>query len=154
MSDPMREAFERCSIDYYGAETPVCRLANISEPAPGELLVRSFDPDPDVVTALAEAGSALGLGWTLERARSSVRFLAKPTVPDVLPEFRAYLTEHSAWGALHIVLDDYNVTDDSVRFCIASAQEAGDAEGERLAGILLRMSKTQRLKLAHQAAEA
>lgn len=73
----------------------------------------------------------------------------KPTIPDVIDRFRAYFAQPSngAWGSLHIVLDDNNVDDDSVRFCIENAQQKGDVDGEALARILLRMSKTQRLKL-------
>ena len=71
----------------------------------------------------------------------------KPTIPEVRDSFRAYLAQHPTWGSLHIVLDDGNVEDSSVEFCLDFARECGDAEGERLARILLRMSKTQRLKL-------
>lgn len=48
----------------------------------------------------------------------------KPTIPDVIDRFRAYFAQPSngAWGSLHIVLDDNNVDDDSVRFCIDNAQ--------------------------------
>lgn len=71
----------------------------------------------------------------------------KPTIPEVLPDFLAYYRQHPAWGALHIVLDDGNVLDRDVEFCIKYAAENGDAEGERLARILLKMSVTQRAKL-------
>lgn len=71
----------------------------------------------------------------------------KPAIPDVLPRFAAYRSRHGAWGALHVVLDDGNVSDDSVRYCLDAARDAGDCEGAALAQILLMMSKTQRLKL-------
>ncbi len=75
--------------------------------------------------------------------------IRRPTIPDVLPRFRAYLAlrGNEAWGSLHIVLEDGNVSDDSVRACIAYAAERGDAEGEALGKVLLMMSKTQRLKM-------
>lgn len=75
----------------------------------------------------------------------------KPTVPDVLPLVRAYYAkpENGVGGNLHIVLDDGNVEDSHVRFCLDRAHEAGDADGIALAGLLLRMSRTQRLKLAN-----
>lgn len=71
----------------------------------------------------------------------------KPNIPDVAADFRAYHAANLAWGSLHIVLDDGNVEDSSVEFCIKYAQENGDMEGERLAKILLTMSPTQRRKL-------
>lgn len=73
------------------------------------------------------------------------------TIPDVIDRFRAYHDVHLAWGSLHVVLDDGNIGDDSVRGCIGYAQEVGDVEGEALARILLTMSKTQRLKIGSRA---
>jgi hypothetical protein len=73
----------------------------------------------------------------------------KPTIPEVRDRFVAYHKKHLAWGALHIVLDDGNVENKHVRFCIQSAESEGDTEGLELARILLRMSKTQRLKLGN-----
>lgn len=73
--------------------------------------------------------------------------MTRPTIPDVLPRFRAYHERHFAWGALHIVLDDDNCDNASVEHCVKWAQESGDAEGEALARILMSMSKTQRKKL-------
>jgi hypothetical protein len=74
----------------------------------------------------------------------------KPSIPEVIEDFRAYFAEpgNGAWGSLHIVLDDGNVADHSVAFCVEWSKERGDAEGERLANILLRMSQTQRRKIA------
>lgn len=73
----------------------------------------------------------------------------KPTVPDVAPLVRAYyaLPLNGAGGSLHIVLDDGNVSDGDVEFCVARAEERGDEDGAALARVLLRMSKTQRRKL-------
>jgi hypothetical protein len=71
----------------------------------------------------------------------------KPTIPEVLDEFREYLRKNPVWGSLHIVLDDGNVGDDHVRYCLEQARAIGDDEGASLAEILLRMSKTQRIKL-------
>jgi hypothetical protein len=73
--------------------------------------------------------------------------MTKPTIPEVLPRFVAYHANNGAWGSLHIVLDDNNVADAHVRYCSEWAREQGDVEGEALAEILLRMSKTQRGKL-------
>jgi len=73
------------------------------------------------------------------------------TIPDVLEDFATYYArpENGAWGGLHIVLDDGNVSDDSIRFCIDAAEEEGDAETARLGRLLLRLTKTQRRKLPH-----
>jgi hypothetical protein len=73
--------------------------------------------------------------------------MSKPTIPEVLPRFLAYYIDHPAWGSLHVVLDDGNVEDDCVRFCIEFAEQEGDEEGAELGRILMRMSKTQRNKL-------
>lgn len=78
----------------------------------------------------------------------------KPSIPEVVPLFLPYYTKHDAWGSLHIVLDDGNVDDSHVRFCMESAKENGDFEGYTLASILLGMSKTQRLKLPRMVDEA
>lgn len=74
----------------------------------------------------------------------------KPTVPDVVPMVRAYQRKDGNYvgGHLHIVLDDGNVDDHSVEYCLAAAREAGDTDGVALAETLLRMSRTQRLKLS------
>lgn len=74
----------------------------------------------------------------------------RPTVPEVLPSVRAYCAKpgNAVGGSLHIVLEDNNVDDSDVEFCRQWAVERGDIEGVALAETLLRMSKTQRLKLA------
>lgn len=72
----------------------------------------------------------------------------KPTIPEVVPLFLPYYRQHGAWGSLHVVLDDHNVEDHSVRYCIEWAEESGDTQGAELGRILLRMSKTQRGKLS------
>lgn len=72
----------------------------------------------------------------------------KPTVPEVLPLVRGYYSKNPVGGNLHVVLDDGNVDDSHVRFCIDQASAAGDTEGLRLGMLLLRMSRTQRKKLS------
>jgi hypothetical protein len=90
---------------------------------------------------MADRGSAITKG-------STVTTVNRPTIPEVLDRFRAYRWHEPAWGALHIVLDDGNVKNADVRFCIELARERGDEEGRALAEILLTMTRTQRLKLA------
>jgi hypothetical protein len=72
----------------------------------------------------------------------------KVTVPQFADRFRTYHAANAAWGSLHIVLDDGNVDNSSVKHCIESARERADLEGEDLGHILLKMSKTQRKKIA------
>ena len=72
----------------------------------------------------------------------------KPTIPEVLPLVQALYRRHAAGCCLHIVLDDGNVKDDSVRFCQKTAAERHHPRCLSLADILLAMSKTQRLKLS------
>jgi hypothetical protein len=72
-------------------------------------------------------------------------------VPDIIEDFRRYHSANPAWGSLHIVLGDSNVRDCYVDFCIGWAQEKNDVEGERLARILRRLSRTQRLKIGRLA---
>ena len=73
--------------------------------------------------------------------------MSKPTIPDVLPRFQAYRFNNPTWGTLHIVLEDGNVADKDVQWCIEHAREHGDDEGAALAEILLTMSRTQRQRL-------
>ena len=77
--------------------------------------------------------------------------MTRPTIPSVLPLFISYRRRHGAWGSLHIVLDDGNVRDSDVGWCIEHARERGDAEGEALGRVLLAMSRTQRRKLGAMA---
>lgn len=73
----------------------------------------------------------------------------KPTIPEVVGRFAEYfsLPENGAWGSLHNVLDDGNVSDSNVEYCLENAIERGDHEGTELAELLLQMSRTQRIKL-------
>ncbi len=71
--------------------------------------------------------------------------MAKPTItPELIARFKAYHERNPAWGALHIVMEDGNVNDGDVDFCLEDAKKKGDTEGEALALILKGMSKTQR----------
>lgn len=73
--------------------------------------------------------------------------MVKPTVPEVLPFIRAYRKRNPGGGSLHIILDDGNIHNDHVDFCIGWATKRGDLEGSLLAKILRLMSRTQRYKL-------
>lgn len=75
--------------------------------------------------------------------------MKKPTIPEVLPLIQAYYAKpgNGVGGNLHIVLEDLNVEDSHVRWCLEYAEKQGDTDGVELAKLLLAMSKTQRLKL-------
>jgi len=81
--------------------------------------------------------------------------VSKPTIPQVLPAFVAYreIAGNGCWGSLHIVLEDNNVEDHSVRFCIEWAEEHDDMEGADLARLLLKMSRSQRSRLSSKVDE-
>lgn len=66
---------------------------------------------------------------------------------------RAYYAKpgNEAGGHLHIVVDDYNVGDDNVQFCIAQARRHGDTDGVELGEELLKLSQSQRLIVAEEA---
>ncbi len=53
----------------------------------------------------------------------------------------------TCWRSLHITMDDGNIDNHHVEFCLKDALAKGDTEGAALAEILLKMSKTQRRKL-------
>lgn len=74
----------------------------------------------------------------------------KPTITEVLPLLARFLAApgNLTGGVLHIVLEDYNVNDKDVAFCRDEAMRAGDVFGRIIASLLLRMSRTQRLRLA------
>jgi hypothetical protein len=74
----------------------------------------------------------------------------KPTITEVGPLVAALYERNCVGCCLHIVLDDDNIGDKSVEFCLEQAKAKGHADCQRLAELLLQMSKTQRLKLAHR----
>lgn len=71
----------------------------------------------------------------------------KPLTQEQLDRFWSYYQDNITWGSLHIVLDDDNVRDCDVQFCIDYAEKHGDKEGAELARILLTQSESQRMRL-------
>lgn len=75
----------------------------------------------------------------------------KPTIPQVWPLIHIYyrLPVRCAvlGGCLHITLEDGNITDGDLDFCISFAEEVGDREGAHLAGLVRRMSRSQRRRM-------
>lgn len=76
---------------------------------------------------------------------------SRTSIPEVIDRFKEYHACNSAWGSLHVVMDDGNYSDSTVQFCYDYAIQSGDPEGAELAKILLTMSKTQRAKISRLA---
>ena len=76
----------------------------------------------------------------------------KPTIPEVLPLAKAYVRKpwFGVGGNLHIVLDDGNIENSNILFCQDLCRGDKDVDGERLCGLLLQMTKTQRRKIVRQ----
>lgn len=74
----------------------------------------------------------------------------KIQVPDVIEKFEAYYKKpgNGAWGSLHVVLDDQNVSDYFVEFCEEECVKRNDTDGLELVNILKQLSKTQRIKIS------
>lgn len=78
----------------------------------------------------------------------------KGDVPTAINMAREYYNKpgnpHVGGGSLHIVLDDGNITNNDILFCIKWAKERNDQDGVALGEYLLTLSKTQRKKLVAQ----
>lgn len=74
----------------------------------------------------------------------------KPTIPEIAPLVQQlYATPGAGAGCcLHIVLDDQNVDNHFVQSCLENAINRKHVLCERIAGKMLLMSRTQRLKLS------
>lgn len=72
----------------------------------------------------------------------------RPSVPEVMPIVREIYERNAAGCCWHVVLDDENVDDRSVEFCANYARERGHFWCCLLIEPMLKMSKTQRRKLA------
>lgn len=64
--------------------------------------------------------------------------------PKDLAELALYHHRNPTWGVLHIVLEDGNVEDSDVDFCIEKAIERNDRDGLKLARMLRRLSPDDR----------
>lgn len=87
----------------------------------------------------------------------------RPTVPEVMPLATAYyrFPGCGVGGCLHIVLDDENIEDGHIQYCIECARDPEfwvtrehyngyDEAGELLGRLLLLMSPTQRSKISER----
>lgn len=80
-------------------------------------------------------------GW-LQRAIYGERV----TIPEVIREFVMYRLREPVWGALHVVLDDNNIDNNSVTWCLHNSC-VGHEEATTLAIYLIGMTLTQRGKI-------
>lgn len=55
--------------------------------------------------------------------------------------------DNGAWGSLHIALDDSNLSDSSIVFCLVTAVKRNDELGQFIAKNMLEFTETQRRKL-------
>lgn len=73
-------------------------------------------------------------------------------ISDVLPLLKEYCSRegNSVGGNLHIVLDDGNIEDDNIAFCLRQCLYSNpmDNLGAALCHLLKDMSKTQRKKIS------
>jgi hypothetical protein len=112
--------------------------------------------DHTALAQLERASRRAGSSWPTRRSAIEAEHAlcdcpgfgdVKPTIPEVAPQFEDYLDRHPGWGAFHVILEDYNTEDHFVESALDDARRAGDAEVERLARLLLRMSRSQRRRL-------
>jgi hypothetical protein len=92
-----------------------------------------------------------GAGYPLQSATRMVLCLYggdKP-VPQLIEAAKAYyaMPNNGVGGSLHIVLDDENIEDGHINWCIDYAMANDDNEGVLLGKMLLGASYTQRRKL-------
>ena len=82
----------------------------------------------------------------MSRARFNVPDLPadRPKVPDALPLKASIYARHSAGCCLHVVIDDGNLGDDTIRYCLGVAEHD---DCRALAAMLLQMTPTQRRKV-------
>jgi hypothetical protein len=73
----------------------------------------------------------------------------KITAPEIIKKSIHYysLDGNSSGGNLHIVLDDGNIENSSIEFCMKKCIENNDLLGLELCQMLLSASKTQRKKI-------
>jgi len=74
--------------------------------------------------------------------------VVKFSFDDLKEDTLAYLADNPMGGSLHIVLEDCNVEDEDVAWCIEYARSRWDVDGWYLAVKLFHASKRTRLRLA------
>lgn len=151
MSDEAEKAADRAAARARSARAGAQRGLR-SQPLP-ELLWPGHPPAESRRRARGRVSRRLWLVGTRAADPAVTAHPPKPLVPEVRALAVAYYAKpgNGAGGNLHIVLDDYNVDNDAVDFCLARAREAGDEDGVRIAEALRRMSRSARLRVARGA---
>jgi hypothetical protein len=77
--------------------------------------------------------------------------MSEISVPILIQKSKEYysMEGNKVGGNLHIILDDGNINDSSINFCLNQATIKGDKLGIELCKLLLLASKTQRNKLVN-----
>lgn len=72
----------------------------------------------------------------------------RPAAQDVAKQIAAYYAKpgNGAGGHCHIVLDDENIRDDHVQWCLERCEQEADPDGASIMRIFLGMKRTARLK--------
>lgn len=68
---------------------------------------------------------------------------------EIIQKAKAYYKKpgNSVGGRLHIVLDDGNIRDSDIEWCINYAKEQNDVDAVEIGNLLLKASKTERRKI-------
>jgi hypothetical protein len=96
-----------------------------------------------VARGLPDSADRELLGAVLAAVDAGVRDSIAAKVQALLATYYAK-PGNEAGGSLHIVLDDGNIDDDDVDWCIARARERGDEDGVRLGSIIRALPRDQR----------
>lgn len=76
---------------------------------------------------------------------------SRPTVPAVAQLvaaiYKGSRPKSNVGCCLHIAMDDGNLDDDDIEFCSLNAQAEGHEDCEKVASLLLQMTRTQRKKV-------
>ncbi len=73
----------------------------------------------------------------------------KPNILAIIELCKVYYQKpgNGVGGNLHIVLDDGNLKDSHIEFCLKQCREKNDLDGALLCGLFLQLSMTQRKKI-------
>lgn len=77
----------------------------------------------------------------------------RPKVPDVAAAIASYYAKpgNGAGGTCHVVLDDQNLDDSTLRLCLDSAAEQHDEDGAAIMRDMLQMTRSARKRAIRRA---
>ncbi len=91
---------DKVTVDYYGSETPLKSLANISTPDATTITVQPFDPN--TLTAIEKAISVSDLGLTPNNDGKVVRLNIPPLTNERRQEFAKLASKYAEEGRVSI----------------------------------------------------